>query len=90
MALQVNQIVWFWRNGEGFGVVPEPAIVTRVVDSNLVDLWVLTQLVAQRPEDSVEVVVSDVAKKNKRHATLEYAGIQVSAPKVESAKETKK
>jgi hypothetical protein len=56
----LNSIVWFWKNGEGRGISPEPAIVTRVLDETTVDLWVFCGHGAQREERNVQVVGYDL------------------------------
>jgi hypothetical protein len=52
--VQVNQFVWFWRDGQGRGNTKEPAIVTAIHDGE-VDLWVFCQHGAQRVETKVPI-----------------------------------
>jgi hypothetical protein len=68
--LQVNQTVWFWKDGEGRGRQPEPAIVTKVHDENMVDLWVFCGHGAQRSETKVAIRLDDAQRPLVRYATL--------------------
>jgi hypothetical protein len=51
--LRLSQLVWFWKDWDGRGGHPEPAIVTAIHDEMTVDLWVFCPHGAQRPESKV-------------------------------------
>jgi len=74
-APRLNQIVWFWKDGEGRGKQPEPAIVMVVHDESTVDLWVFCGHGAQRPETKVSI--KDGGGLQVRYATLTYAPKEV-------------
>jgi hypothetical protein len=85
-TVRVNQTVWFWKDGEGRGRQPEPAIVTKVhTDGTLVpcvdprkvppepcvvDLWVFCGHGAQRSETKVAIRLDDAQRPLVRYATL--------------------
>jgi hypothetical protein len=50
----LNDVVWFWKDGEGRGRNAEPAIVTDIDEAaGMVDLWVFCGHGGQRTETKV-------------------------------------
>ena len=72
-AMRVNQVVWFWKDGEGRDRQPEPAIVTAVYGETSVDLWVFCQHGAQRTEKAVAVASDEPGGPLVRYATVKPA-----------------
>jgi len=73
IAVRVNQIVWFWKDGEGRDRQPEPAIVTAVLGESSVDLWVFCGHGAQRAEKAVAIAADEGVRPLVRYATVKPA-----------------
>jgi hypothetical protein len=89
MAVRENQVVWFWKDGEGRNAIPEPAIVTKLHDDGIaVDLWIFCGHGAQRAEE--KVMVREIGAKAPliRYVTVKHDGS--ATPPVDKSEVEKK
>lgn len=68
-APRPNQIVWYWKDGEGSDRKPEPAIVMSVKEDGTANLWVFCQHGAQRLEENVAIRGDEDTQPLVRYAT---------------------
>jgi len=85
-GLRVNQILWFWKDGQGRGKLPEPGFVYCIHDENTVDLWIFCQHGAQRIEEKVAVRQDDDTAPLVRYATFKPTPTEPPAQGKESVK----